>query len=38
MALSLILGEAQLTAEEMETKAGVTLEKEATALPSRQCI
>jgi lipoyl-dependent peroxiredoxin len=29
MALSLILGEAQLTAEHMETKAEVTLEKVA---------
>ena len=29
MALSLILGEAKLTAEQMETKADVTLEKQA---------
>jgi len=28
MALSLILGEAKLTAEQMETKADVTLEKQ----------
>ena len=38
MALSLILGEARLTAEQMETKADVTLEKRATALPSPRCI
>ena len=38
MALSLILGEAKLTAEQMETKADVTLEKVATALPSPRCI
>ena len=38
MALSLILGEAKLTAEQMETKADVTLENRATVLPSPPCI
>ena len=38
MALSLILGEAKLTAEHMETKADVTIEKSATASPSPRSI
>ena len=38
MALSLILGEAHLTAERMETKAEVTLDEVADGTPSRRCI
>jgi hypothetical protein len=37
MALSLILGEAKLAAEQMETKADVTLENRTTVLPSPRC-
>jgi lipoyl-dependent peroxiredoxin len=35
MALSLILGEAKLTAEQMETKADVTLEKQGDGLTAK---
>ena len=35
MTLSLVLGEAKLTAERMETKADVTLESKVKALPLR---
>ena len=37
MALSLILGEAKLTAERMDTKAEVTLDKVDGGLPSPRC-
>src|SRR5947207_11516925 len=38
MALSLILGEAKLTAEQMETKADVKLKSRAMVLRSHPCI
>jgi osmotically inducible protein OsmC len=38
MALSLILGEAKLTTERMDTKAESHSTKSMTALPSRPCI